>query len=116
MADPEYVAMIAHIELGTEQKKIIKREVVLYQGSLDGKTLEEDDLVWYYTPRQRPGQIRKLHQGWYGPFKVTKVILEITYLITPDGDWTNKRPIIPAVIHRLKRYHPDTASNMGKIG
>ena len=37
------------------------------------------------------------------------------YLITPEGKWTNKRPIIPSVIHRLKRYSPDTASNMGRI-
>ena len=58
---------------------------------------------------------KKLHQGWCGPFKVPKVISEVTYLITPEGKWTDKRPIIPCVIHRLKRYSPDTASQMGKI-
>ena len=31
------------------------------------------------------------------------------YMITPSGDWTDKRPSIPAVIHRMIRYEPDTA-------
>ena len=43
--------------VGEEQKK----EVALYQGSLDGKTFKEGDLVWYYTPRQKQGQVKKLH-------------------------------------------------------
>ena len=46
---------------------------------------------------------------------VTKVISEVTYLITPEGNWTEKRPVIPFVIHRLKRYSPDTSSEMEKI-
>ena len=94
------------------QNKVIKREAALYSGTMDGDKLKEGDLVWYYSPRQNPGQVKKLHQGWCGPFKITKVISEVTYLITPDGDWTPNRPTIPSVIHRLKRYNPDTALAM----
>ena len=94
------------------QNKVIKREAALYSGTLDGEQLQEGDLVWYYSPRQNPGQVKKLHQGWCGPFKITKVISEVTYLITPDGDWTQNRPTIPCVVHRLKRYNPDTALPM----
>ena len=41
--------------------------------------------------------------------QITKVISEVTYLITPEGDWTDKRPIIPCVVHRLKQWRKDTA-------
>ena len=45
----------AFVVVHEEQKKVITREAALYQGNLDGKTLEEGDLVWYYTPRQKQG-------------------------------------------------------------
>jgi dUTPase len=99
-----------------QQNKVIKREAALYNGTLEGKTLEEGDLVWYYTPRQEKGQVKKLHRGWIGPMKITKAISEVTYLITPEGDWTDKRPIIPCVVHRLKRYNKDTALPMQAWG
>jgi hypothetical protein len=82
---------------------------------MDGEQLKEGDLVWYYSPRQNRGQVKKLHQGCCGPFKITKVISEVTYLITPDGDWTQNRPTIPCVVHRLKRYNPDTALPMNVL-
>ena len=99
-----------------QQQKVIKREAALYNGTLDGKKLEEGDLVWYYTPRQNKGQVKKLHRGWIGPMKITKVISEVTYLITPEGDWTDKRPIIPCVVHRLKRWRKDTALPIQALG
>jgi dUTPase len=92
-----------------QQKKIIKREVDVSDGSLEGRQLKEGDLVWYYSPLQKPQTVKKLHQGWLGPFAVTKVLSEVSYLITPHGDWTKHRPMIPCVIHRLLRYYPDTA-------
>ena len=91
------------------QKKVIKRQVATVEGQTKEATLQVGDLVWYYSPRQTVGQARKLHQGWTGPFQVQNAVSEVMYVITPHGDWTDKRPLIPAVIHRLRRYHKDTA-------
>ena len=66
--------------------------------------------MWYYSPQQQVGKSRKLRRGWRGPFKVVEVISEVTYVIQPTGTWTDKRPRLPVVIHRLQRYFPDTAT------
>ena len=97
-----------------QQRKVIRRQVALAGGLADNKRLEEGDLVWYYSPRQQVGTAKKLHVGWKGPFKITQVISEVSYVITPHGDWTNNRPLIPTVIHRLQRYYPDTARGSPK--
>ena len=91
------------------QKKVIKRQIQKVNDQTKAKPFEVGDLVWYYSPRQNVGTSRKLHRGWTGPFKIGKVISEVMYMITPSGDWTDKRPSIPAVIHRMIRYEPDTA-------
>ena len=91
------------------QKKVIRRQVALAEGNSKDIALKAGDLVWYYSPRQTIGQSKKLHQGWRGPFQIQNAVSEVMYIITPHGEWTDKRPLIPAVIHRLKKYHPDTA-------
>ena len=97
-----------------QQKKVIRRQVALSGEMANDKKLKEGDLVWYYSPRQQVGTAKKLHVGWKGPFKITRVISEVSYIITPHGDWTLNRPLIPTVIHRLQRYYPDTAKGSPK--
>ena len=91
------------------QDKVIKRQVSMASEQFKDKPLKEGELVWYYSPQQQPGKSRKLRRGWRGPFRVIQVISEVTYVIQPTGEWTNKRPKLATVIHRLKRYNPDTA-------
>ena len=92
-----------------QQQKVIKRRAEL-AAPFKASPLKEGELVWYYTPRQQPGTTKKLTRGWQGPFKVVQVVSDVTYIIQPTGTWTDKRPKIPAVIHRLQRYHEDTAT------
>ena len=93
-----------------QQDKVIKRQVSMATEQFKDKPLTEGELVWYYSPQQQVGKSRKLRRGWRGPFKVVQVISEVTYIIQPTGNWTNKRPKFPVVIHRLQRYFPDTAT------
>ena len=93
-----------------QQEKIIKRQVSMATEQFKDKPLKEGELVWYYSPQQQTGKSRKLRRGWRGPFKVVQVVSEVTYIIQPTGNWTDKRPNIPVVIHRLQRYLPDTAT------
>ena len=98
-----------------EQNKVIKRAAQLYKGKLGGEELKEGDLVWYYSPRRKEGTVSKLHRGWLGPFKVMKVVSEVTFIIQPTGEWCELKPQIPATVHRLKRYCPDTAKQIKRI-
>ena len=93
-----------------QQNKVIKRQVSMAADQFKDKPLKEGELVWYYSPQQQVGKSRKLRRGWRGPFKVVEVISEVTYVIQPTGTWTDKRPRLPVVIHRLQRYFPDTAT------
>lgn len=92
-----------------QQDKVIKRQVSMASEQFKDKPLKEGELVWYYSPQQQVGKSRKLRRGWRGPFKVIQVVSEVTYIIQPTGNWTDKRPNIPVVIHRLQRYNKDTA-------
>ena len=92
-----------------KQDKVIKRQISMAADQFKDKPLEEGDLVWYYSPQQQTGKSKKLKRGWRGPFKVVQVVSEVTYIIQPTGNWTDRRPNIPVVIHRLQRYFPDTA-------
>ena len=98
-----------------EQNKVIKRAAQLYKGNLGGTELKEGELVWYYSPRRKEGTVSKFHRGWLGPFQVVKVISEVTFIIQPTGDWCELQPHIPATVHRLKRYFPDTAKKIPRI-
>ena len=93
-----------------QQDKVIKRQVSMATEQFKDKPLTEGELVWYYSPQQQVGRSKKLRRGWRGPFKVVQVISEVTYIIQPTGNWTDKRPRFPVVIHRLQRYFPDTAT------
>ena len=93
-----------------QQDKVIKRQVSMATEQFKDKPLKEGELVWYYSPQQQAGKSRKLRRGWRGPFKVVEVISEVTYVIQPTGTWTDKRPRLTVVIHRLQRYFPDTAT------
>jgi len=98
-----------------EQNKVIKRAAQLYKGNLGGEELKEGELVWYYSPRRKEGTVSKFHRGWLGPFKVIKAVSEVTFVIQPTGDWCELQPQIPATVHRLKRYLPDTAKKIKRI-
>ena len=43
------------------------------------------------------------------------MISEVTFIIQPTGDWCELQPLIPATVHRLKRYFPDTAKKITRI-
>ena len=57
----------------------------------------------------------KFHRRWLGPFKVVKVVSEVTFITQPTGDWCELTPQIPSTVQRLTRYSPDTAVKIRRI-
>ena len=82
-----------------------KRQKEVYDKKVHGKPYKEEDLVWLYNPAVPPGQSKKLHHPWTGPFKVLERIGEANYRIKEV--YGKKAPL---VVHfdRLKRCHPGT--------
>ncbi|UYV79391.1 K02A2.6-like [Cordylochernes scorpioides] len=44
---------------------------------------EKDDLVWVFTPIRKVGLSEKLLKRYFGPYKVTKKLSEVTYEVEP---------------------------------
>ena len=58
-----------------------------YDRKVHGDPFEVGELVWLHETAVPPGQSRKLHHPWSGPFRVTKCLSEVTYRI----ESTNQR-------------------------
>lgn len=66
------------------------------------------DKVWLWTPIRRRGLSEKLLKRYFGPYKITRRVGELTYEVLPDGTRTpSNRPVRPEVVHvvRLKPYY-----------
>ena len=83
--------------LETDAKQSIKGRKV------HGEPYSEGDLVWLYTPAVPPGQSRKLHRPWKGPYKVVERLGDATYKLQ------GTRGRIPQIVHfdRLKPCPPN---------
>ena len=82
-----------------------KRRKENYDRRIHGKPYQDGDLVWLHSSVVTPGQSRKLHHPWTGPYKVVERIAESDYRI--KGLRGKKRTLI---VHfdRLKLCTPGT--------
>ena len=58
-----------------------QRQKQFYDKKVHGKPYKVGDLVWLYSPAVPPGQSKKLHHAWSGPFKIIKQLSDATYRI-----------------------------------
>lgn len=56
-----------------------KRQEQLYDHSVTGGGFEVEDLVWLHSPAVPQGKSPKFHRPWIAPYKVIKVLSEVTY-------------------------------------
>ena len=85
-------------------KLAVERSRRTYNHHLQGKPLEEGDLVWLYTPKVHPGESKKLTCFYSGPWEVLKKVSEVLFTIRTCGSWNRKTIEVTASIDRLKRY------------
>ena len=82
-----------------------ERQKQHYDKKVHGQPYNVGDLVWLYSPVVPPGQSKKLHHPWLGPFKVIKRLSDTTYRIV---DTTAKRHTQVVHFDRLKLCPPGT--------
>ena len=82
-----------------------QRQKEVYNKRVHGEPYKVGDLVWLHNPAVPPGQSRKLHHPWTGPFQVLEKISEADYRIKEAH-----RKKAPTVVHfdRLKVCPPNT--------
>ncbi|GFT83728.1 transposon Ty3-I Gag-Pol polyprotein [Trichonephila clavipes] len=66
---------------------------------------KDGDLVWIFTPIRKVGLSEKLLQRYFGPFRVTKRLSEVTYEVEPCECMRSKRKLRDVVhVLRMKPY------------
>ena len=82
-----------------------ERQKQHYNKKVHGKPYNVDDYVWLYSPAVPPGQSKKLHHPWSGPFQIIKRLSDATYRI---ADTSAKRQRHIVHFDRLKPCTPGT--------
>ena len=82
------------------------RERQQYRNKLQGTPLQENDLVWLFTPKVRPGESKKLTTMWTGPWRIKSKVAELLFSIQTEGDWNKNLVTTVVSIDRLRRYIP----------
>ena len=82
-----------------------ERQKQHYNKKVHGKPYNVDDYVWLYSPAVPPGQSKKLHHPWSGPFQIVKRLSDATYRI---ADTSAKRQRHIVHFDRLKPCTPGT--------
>ena len=82
----------------------LERQKEVYDHKTHGSPFADGDLVWLHSSRVNPGQLRKLHRPWSGPFRIVKKLSDATYRIQHTSN-----PRCRLVVHfdRLKPCPPD---------
>ena len=71
------------------------RQKALYNRKVHGDPCNVGDHVFLFSPAVKPGQSRKLHHPWIGPYWVTKQLSEVTYRIQRvDGSRSRQRLVV----------------------
>lgn len=81
-----------------------ERSRMHYSGRLTGREIVEDDLVWLFTPRVKPGGNRKTTMWWSGPWRITQKISDVLFRVCNHGDWNRATIDVVVSIDRLKQY------------
>ena len=90
----------------------LQRQKQFYDHKIHGKPYDVGDLVWLFSPAVPPGQSKKLHHPWSGPFEIVKHLTDATYRIANQAA---KRQRFVVHFDRLKPCVSGTRFNKPQI-
>ena len=95
----------AYNQVRTKMDVQFQRQKQYYDRKVHGAPYKVGNLVWLYSPAVPPGESKKLHHPWSGPFKIIKQLSDATYHIADMHTNHHKQ-----VVHfdRLKLCPSDT--------
>ncbi|UYV75828.1 hypothetical protein LAZ67_13001456 [Cordylochernes scorpioides] len=114
-SSPEGEEFIQNLGTRAEETRQIARHHIFkaqetnktnYDARHTGKIYEPGDLVWIFIPIRRVGFSEKLLRRYFGPFRVTKKISDVTYeveAVSEQGRIQKKRDTVH--ILRMKPYY-----------
>ncbi|UYV79051.1 K02A2.6-like [Cordylochernes scorpioides] len=114
-SSPEGEEFIQNLGTRAEEARQIARHHIFkaqetnktnYDARHTGKIYEPGDLVWIFIPIRRVGFSEKLLRRYFGPFRVTKKISDVTYeveAVCEQGRRQKKRDTVH--IFRMKPYY-----------
>ena len=94
----------AYADVRTNLNASHRTQSELYNKKVHGKPYVTGDLVWLHNPAVPPGESRKLHHPWTGPFRVVEKISDVDYRIK---EVFSKKPAQVVHFNRLKLCPPD---------
>ena len=81
---------LMYSQVKEHNEAVFRRNARLHTGNLHDYKV--DDRVFYYTGRRIRGKPLKITFGWLGPYKVTKKVSDVIFVLTPadrEGDEVN---------------------------
>ncbi|UYV71905.1 hypothetical protein LAZ67_9001013 [Cordylochernes scorpioides] len=114
-SSPEGEEFIQNLGTRAEEARQIARHHIFkaqetnktnYDARHTGKIYEPEDLVWIFIPIRRVGFSEKLLRRYFGPFRVTKKISDVTYeveAVSEQGRRQKKRDTVHFL--RMKPYY-----------
>ena len=100
---PTYVAKLKQQMVETEAvvrdnlKAAQKKQKDHYDVHSHGEPFKEGDRVWYYQKAVPRGKTKKLWRPWQGPWRIVKVLSDVTYRIqteAPGGGRRRNRKVV----------------------
>ena len=79
----------AYNQVCTKMDIQFQRQIQKYDKKVHSAPYKVGELVWLYSPAVPPGESKKLHHPWSGPFKTINLMLP-TILLTCILTITNK--------------------------
>ena len=74
-------------QIQESNEAVFRRNARLYSGNL--QEYKVGDRVFYYTGRKLKNKPRKITFGWIGPYKLTRKVSDVIWVLTPcdtEGD------------------------------
>ena len=84
-----------------------RRQKDAYDKGVKHTVYHPGDLVLRYTPQVKPGEARKFHRQWQGPFEIVKQVTEVTYLVKKVGGRSRRSKVVHFNNLRLYRRKPE---------
>ncbi|UYV72818.1 hypothetical protein LAZ67_10000882 [Cordylochernes scorpioides] len=100
-----------------ETLKAQEKDKARYDSKHEAMDYNVGDLVWIFIPIRKVGLSEKLMKRYFGPYRVTRKLSDVTFEVEPVDQPTRRRKTRDLVhVLRMKPYHdPEDQANLFKI-